>query len=94
MSTEKLPAVTVVPAMVKVPVTALVRPTAVLDWPNRVSLIRYPASDPLVTFHWPSTETVAPAAALGALVPVATVVEVAVLESFRGAGALPSMKWM
>src|ERR1700682_1172048 len=95
MSTMKRPAVTCVPLMVIDPVMVLVRPTAVLLWPNSVSLIRYPATDPVAIFHVPSTvDDAAPVVVAAPDWPVVTVVVVVLVERLSGAGALPSMKWM
>src|ERR1700738_2925632 len=95
MSTLKLPAVTSVPLMLIDPVMALVRPTAVLLWPNSVFLMRYPAADPAATFHVPSTgEDAVSVVVVAAAWPAATVVGVVIVERLSGGGALPSMKWM
>ena len=84
-------------------VIALVRPTAVLLWPNNVSLMRYPASEPVEIFHVPATPVVetsaAPAVVVVEPVPAApalvpAVVGVVSVEMLSGGGALPSMKWM
>src|SRR5439155_23228056 len=95
-STVKAPAVTLVPDTVIEPEIEEVRPTAVLLWPNSTSFTRYPATDPLPTFHVPSAaspdrpETVAPPDA-----GVAPAVAVPAGElSASGGGADPSMKWM
>ena len=56
MSTLKVPFRTVVPSIVMDPHTLLVRPTAVEFWPMRTSLTRYPATEPVPTFHTPETE--------------------------------------
>jgi hypothetical protein len=70
------------------PVIALVRPTAVELWPNSVSFTRYPAVDPLATFHVPSSDV---SALVG--VPDATLV---VEASANDSGALdgPWIRWM
>ena len=51
----KVPAVTLVPLIVRCPVTDLVRPTAVWLCPASTSLTRYPTSEPLVTAQVPAT---------------------------------------
>jgi hypothetical protein len=79
------------------PVTAVVRPTAVLDWPKSVSLIRYPACDPDPIFQVPSSATGAPDGTVVIDPPDPAVdpeVVVGELDRVNGAGALPSMKWM
>ena len=87
-STVTVAALTLDPAMVASPVTAVVRPTASLFWPNRISFTRYPACEPVVTFHGPSSWTSDPE-------PAAVVVPVWFCdERLRRLGALPSMKWM
>src|SRR5438876_9512626 len=97
MSTLNSPTATWVPLMVIDPVTVLVRPTAVLLWPNSVSLTRYPALEPEVTFQVPSTGAAATEAGPTVVVAwaglEATVVLVGV-DSESGGGPVPSMKWM
>ena len=88
MSTEILAAVTVEPAIVIVPDTFEVRPTAVLLTKDNSSFTRYPAWLPEVTFHDPghgvtagvARPVVAPDPAVEAVAPAVVVVTTA---SFR-----------
>ncbi len=96
--------------MVNEPVTALVRPTPSVDWPNSTSLTRYPSSDSLVAVQVPSmpspevgeavvsaAATVVPAAAsVGSAPPAgAAVVDAASLFSkLSSAGASSLMRLM
>ena len=51
--TVKLAVLTVVPLITICPVTAALRPTAVCDWPIRISWTRYPTCDPRPTVQRP-----------------------------------------
>src|SRR5437016_8008557 len=103
-SALKLPAVTLPPATVSDPVIEVVRPTAVLLWPNSTSLTRQPAWEPPATFQVPSID-VAPGPAAGAAPPAGETVAAGVAPEaagdgdpavlrLSGAGAFPSKKWM
>src|SRR6266702_1616466 len=56
IGTRKLAAVTVLPLTTRLPVTWLVRPTAMLFWPRRTSFTRYPARDPAATCQVPPSD--------------------------------------
>src|ERR1035441_4815880 len=55
--TVNVPAVTLVPLIVRWPVTDFVRPTAVWLCPASTSLTRYPTSEPLPIVQVPATGT-------------------------------------
>src|ERR1700733_10349745 len=81
--TVNVPAVTLVPLMVRCPVTDVVRPTAVWLCPASTSLTRYPTSQPFEIAQVPAAgaaEVAGPAPELDALA-------LALLLRLSGAGA-------
>ena len=91
IATVKAAAVTVLPLIVRSPLTWLVRPTAMLFWPSSTSFTRYPASEPEVTRQVPAS---GPALALWPGWPGGVATSPLVTLRPSGAGAGPSMKWM
>src|SRR6266702_7133299 len=93
IGTRTLDAVTVLPLTTRLPVTWLVRPTAMLFWPRRTSFTRYPARDPAATCQVPPSDAaVVPACPAGDAWAADGLAVVG--PRLSGAGAGPSMKWM